>query len=400
MKILVSFPHALGAPGIGWTAWNQVHELVRRGHDVTVVAASVSRPVVGAAVTQSLAVGGRRIPHRAIGRDRAFARHDRVAERTYRRLRPDVVHLWPLAPGFTAAAARAGGAAVVREAPNTHTVRAWRVVEEEVLSLGLSGSISTAHTADDAHLRMEQAEWDAATGILAPSDAVGDSFLAEGFSPERIFRHQYGFTPGTRRVEPRRADGRPLRAIFVGLGEPRKGLHYALRAWLDSDASRDGTFTIVGRMLPAYAELLRDELDHPSVRVVGFSSSVQAALSASDVLLLPTIEEGSALVTYEAQGAGCVPLVSSAAGAVMADGVQGLIHEPRDVAALTGHLDLLSDDRVRLAELSAASIAHSPDLTWEAAGSSLEAAYRAALDAAHSSTPPGRQKGEIDAVAV
>jgi hypothetical protein len=153
-------------------------------------------------------------------------------------------------------------------------------------------------------------------------------------------------------------------------------------------------------MLPAYADLLRDELDHPSVRVVGFSSSVQAALSASDVLLLPTIEEGSALVTYEAQGAGCVPLVSSAAGAVMADGVQGLIHEPRDVAALTGHLDLLSDDRVRLAELSAASIAHSPDLTWEAAGSSLEAAYRAALDAAHSSTPPGRQKGEIDAVAV
>ena len=129
--------------------------------------------------------------------------------------------------------------------------------------------------------------------------------------PDRILRHQYGYTPGTRRVEPRRVDGRPpLRAIYVGLGEPRKGLHYALRAWLDSDASRDGTFTIVGRMLPAYGDLLRDELSHPSVRVVGFSSAVGAALSASDVLLLPTIEEGSALVTYEAQGAGCVPLVS------------------------------------------------------------------------------------------
>jgi len=400
MKILVSFPHALGSPGIGWTAWNQVNELVRRGHEVTVVAASVARPVAGATVTQSLALGGRRIPHRAVGRDRAFAWHDRVAERTYERVRPDVVHLWPLAPGATAAAARAGGAAVVREAPNTHTVRAWRAVEEEVRSLGLSGAVATAHTADDAHLRMEQAEWDAATGVLAPSDVVADSFAAEGFSPDRIFRHQYGFTPGTRRVDPRRADGRPLRAIYVGLGEPRKGLHYALRAWLDSDASRDGTFTIVGRMLPAYGDLLRDELSHPSVRVVGFSSAVGAALSASDVLLLSTIEEGSALVTYEAQGAGCVPLVSGAAGAMMDDGVHGLLHEPRDVSTLTEQLDLLSDDRERLAELSSASIAHSPELTWEAAGASLEAAYGAALDAAHSSTPPGTERGRVDAVPV
>lgn len=400
MRVLLSFPHALGSPGIGWTAWNQVNALVHRGHDVTVVATSVAKPVAGATVIQSLSLAGRRVPHRAIGRDRAFAWHDRVATRAYTRLRPDVVHLWPLAPGMTARAARADGAAVVREAPNTHTARAWRVVAEEVRSLGLDGAISTAHTADAAHLRMEQAEWDAATGVLAPSGAVADSFLAEGFAPGRIFRHQYGFTPDTRRVQPRRADDRPLRAIYVGLGEPRKGLHYALRAWLGSDASRDGTFTIVGKMLPAYRELLNAELSHPSIRVVGFSSSVGAALSASDVMLLPTIEEGSALVTYEAQGAGCVPLVSRAAGALMTDEVHGLIHEPRDVETLTAQIDLLADDRDRLAALSAASIAHAPELTWEAAGASLEAAYEAALAAASTSEAPDSVRGSVDAVSV
>lgn len=399
MKILVSFPHALGAPGIGWTAWNQVTQLVQRGHDVTVVATSLARPVPGATVIESLALGGQRIPHRAIGRDRAFAWHDRVAERAYRRLRPEVVHLWPLAPGVTAASARAGGAAVLREAPNTHTAHAWRVVEEEVRALGLQGEISTAHTADESHLRMEQAEWDAATGVLAPSAVVADSFVAEGFAPDRIFRHQYGFRPGTRRVTPRGGEDRPLRAIYVGLGEPRKGLHYALRAWLASSASREGTFTIVGRMLPAYRDLLAVDLAHPSVRVVGFSSSVEAALAASDVLILPTIEEGSALVTYEAQGAGCVPLVSGAAGAMLDDGVHGLVHRPRDVAALTGHLDLVTHDRGRLAELSRAAIAHSPELTWEAAGVRLEAAYEAALASASSSSPSA-VRGGVDAVPV
>ena len=68
ISILYSFPHALGAPGIGWTAWNQVNELVRAGHDVHLVAASIARPVHGlASASTSLAVAGRRIPHRVHG---------------------------------------------------------------------------------------------------------------------------------------------------------------------------------------------------------------------------------------------------------------------------------------------------------------------------------------------
>jgi glycosyltransferase involved in cell wall biosynthesis len=118
------------------------------------------------------------------------------------------------------------------------------------------------------------------------------------------------------------------------------------------------------------------------VRVVGFTHQVEAALAASDVLLLPTIEEGSALVTYEAQAMGCVPLVSTASGALMEDGVQGLFHEPRDVDALVSHLDLLSSDRAELARMSAAAIAHGPELTWDAAAHTLVRCYDAARDRA------------------
>lgn len=383
MRVLFSFPHALGAPGIGWTAWNQVDGLARLGHDVHVVAASIARPVpAGVRVTQTLAVGGKRVPHRALGRDRAFAWHDAraagaVAEGTY-----DVVHLWPTGPGRTAQAARSAGIAVVREAPNTHTEYAWRVVGDEVAALGLSGAVNTAHTANAVRLRMEQADWEAATAILAPSDFVAQTFLDAGFTEDRILRHRYGYRPGSRRPRARSALAAPLRAVYVGLGEPRKGLHYALEAWLASEASQDGTFTIIGRMLPAYAELLADQLAHPSVRVIGFSNHVDAALSASDVLLLPTIEEGSALVTYEAQAMGCVPLVSTASGAVLEDGVQGFFHTPRDVASLTANLDLLARDRELLARMSAAVIDHSSQLTWDAAARVLADCYESARERA------------------
>jgi glycosyltransferase involved in cell wall biosynthesis len=384
MRVLFSFPHALGAPGIGWTAHNQVIGLISRGHEVHVVAASIARAVPGAAsVTTSLTIARRRVPHRAIGRDRAFRWHDSVAARVVRRVRPDVVHSWPLSTGLAADEGRRQGAAVVREAPNTHTAHAWRIVDEEVRTLGLQRLVTSAHTPNARHLAMEQADWDAATAILAPSDAVAQSFIAEGFAEERIVRHRYGFAPSPRRVEPRSAEPGPLRAVYVGLGEPRKGLHFALRAWLESEASLKGTFTVVGRMQPAYADMLGEQLAHPSVTVIGFSNSVPAVLAASDVLLLPTIEEGSALVTYEAQGVGCVPLVSTAAGAMLEHGVQGLVHEPRDVAALTAQLDLLSRDRALLRRLSKGALAHAPALTWDAAADALVAAYEESVARCH-----------------
>lgn len=383
MRVLFSFPHALGAPGIGWTAWNQVDGLARLGHDVHVVAASVARPLPeNVRVTQTLAVRGRRIPHRALGRDRAFAWHDQLAAQLVTRGAYDIVHLWPTGPGRTAAAAQERGIAVVREAPNTHTEYAWRVVAEEVASLGLQGEVDTAHTTNARRLEMERADWSRATGILAPSEFVAQTFRDAGFADDRVLRHQYGFRPGSRVARPRSAASMPLRAVYVGLGEPRKGLHYALDAWLRSEASREGTFTVVGRMLPAYEALLAERLAHPSVKVIGFSHQVEAALAASDVLLLPTIEEGSALVTYEAQGMGCVPLVSTASGALMEDGVQGLFHEPRDVDALVAQLDLLTRDRSVLARMSAAAIDHVPALTWDAAAETLASCYDSARDRA------------------
>lgn len=378
LEVLYSFPHRFGAPGIGWTAWNQVNELVRAGHRVHLVTASVERPVAGlASLTQTLSLRGRRIPHRVVGRARAFVWHDWLTARQFRRLLPDVVHVWPLAGLKTIAAAQRRDVPTVREAPNTHTGHAYEAVAREVASLGLTPRAGASHTPNQRWLAIEEREWAEATGILVPSDAVARTFLDHGHDETHLLRHQYGCTL----TEPvRRQDsGRPFTALFLGRGEPRKGLHYALQAWLASQASREGRFLIHGILEEAYQDYLAPMLAHPSVEVAGVTSDALGVLSSCDVLLLPTVEEGSALVTYEAQATGCVPLVSTASGALMEHGVQGLFHEPGDVATLTSQLDSLVTDPHLLARMRQAALDHAPELTWAAANVRLVAAYRRAM---------------------
>ncbi|QAY69510.1 glycosyltransferase family 4 protein [Xylanimonas protaetiae] len=394
LTVLYSFPHPFGSAGIGWTAWNQVAELVAARHRVHLVTTSVVRPVPGlTSLTTTLAVAGLRVPHRAVGRARAFRHHDRVAARMTGRLAArsaghlDVVHAWPAACLETLRSARSAGVAAVREVPNTHTAHAFEVVAAECARLGVALPDGLAHAGSPERLALEEAEFGAATALLVPAEHVRRTFLDRGTAPERLLRHRYGYRPpsdtaGDATRPARARDGRPFTAVFLGRGEPRKGLHHALEAWARSRvAVRGGRFLVHGNLdlVPAYRDLLAPLLTVPGVEVRPFASDVPAVLADADVLLLPTLEEGSALVTYEAQAAGVVPLVSTAAGAVLDDGVHGLLHAPGDVATLTAQLDRLADDPALLHRLAAAAAAHAPDLTWAAASVRLVAAYRDAM---------------------
>jgi glycosyltransferase involved in cell wall biosynthesis len=102
-----------------------------------------------------------------------------------------------------------------------------------------------------------------------------------------------------------------------------------------------------------------------------------------DALILPSVEEGSALVTYEARACGCVLLVSCAAGAVGRNGMELLLHEPRNTGQLSAQLSELVGNRTRLEELRQASLASIGMLTWRHAAGVLMERYRQALQEQH-----------------
>ena len=143
---------------------------------------------------------------------------------------------------------------------------------------------------------------------------------------------------------------------------------------------------IVGEFIPGYAEKLSSMLAHPSVKLLGFRKDLPEVMRDSDILTLPSIEEGSALVTSDARGCGCVLLVSEAAGAICKHMENALVHKPGDVNTLTQHITLLHENRALLEKLRAASLSTRHEMTWGVAGEKLLQVYRETIAMKRSKT--------------
>ena len=224
------------------------------------------------------------------------------------------------------------------------------MVQNECDRLGISLPPGHEHAFQKEWLDREQAEYKSVDRLLCPSDFVAKSFMDQGFLSPQLARHQYGYDPNIYFPQENTRRG-GLTVLFAGLCAVRKGLHFALEAWLQSPAHRNGTFMIAGEFLPAYAEKLAAMLSHPSVHVLGHRNDVPELMRNSDILVLPSIEEGSALATSEARGSGCVLLVSDAAGAICQHMENALVHRAGDIETLTQHFTMLYEDRALLNRL-------------------------------------------------
>jgi glycosyltransferase involved in cell wall biosynthesis len=169
--------------------------------------------------------------------------------------------------------------------------------------------------------------------------------------------------------------------LFVGVCAVRKGLHYALEAWLRSPASEQGVFLIAGDFLPAYREKLAAQLSHPSIHVLGHRTDIPELMRNSDVLVLPSIEEGFGLVCTEAMGSGCVPVVSDACTDVCKHMENSLVHTVGDVETLAEHISLLHRNPQLLDRLRSSALEAAPRVTWTAAGKKLLEVYREVIAA-------------------
>jgi glycosyltransferase involved in cell wall biosynthesis len=379
IRVLYSFPHKLGADRICYTAWQQVNGLSAAGADILACPGVLHRPVPASVrVWPTLSWGKLRISYKVVGTMRALAMHDHIVARRLEKLKNqiDIVHTWPDAALETLRTAARLGIPTVLERPNAHTRYAYESVNAECRQLGVPLPVGHEYEYNTVKLSKEEAEYRETFRLLCPSDFVVKTFLDEGFVSEKLVRHQYGFDGTTYRCDRKTSPTSGLTMLFAGVCAVRKGLHYALEAWLQSPASREGTFLIAGDFLDAYRDKLASELAHPSIRVLGYRTDVPELMRTSDLFVLPSIEEGSALVTSEARGSGCVLLVSDAAGAVCKHMENALVHRVGDVAALTRHITMLHEDRALLERLRESSLSTIGEITWDVAGRRLLEVYR------------------------
>jgi glycosyltransferase involved in cell wall biosynthesis len=369
------------------TGYHQVAGLVKKGVQVTLYCGAILDPIEGLySQRETLKFGGLKLPLGLLGTRRSAALHDRIVARDLLRIHDkdklDIVHCWPSGALETLKVARELGIKTVLERPSAHTAYVFKVTEDECKKLGIK--IRSSHYAafNEKVLTHEESEFTAADKLLCPSEFVVKTFKAKGFQDSQLLRHQYGYDPAIfslPKPSSDKPDKSPFAMVYAGDCFPLKGLHFALRAWVESQASKTGKFLICGRFVPEYKMLLKDYLAHPTVEYLGHIRDVERVMRHSHALVLPSLAEGSALVTYEGRACGCVLLVSEAAGAKCTHMHDALAHKPGDVATLREHIDMLASDRNLLSRLRTNSLAGVGELTWDKAAERLVRAYQECL---------------------
>ena len=224
------------------------------------------------------------------------------------------------------------------------------------------------HFADPVAQR-EEAEWGEADYIVCPSEFVISTLESMGVSRDKCRLLPYGIDIDSLRPRERRPDGRGINVLFMGLVGLRKGIPYLLEALKALDSPNIhcrlvGFFEADRQRVSEYAKWV--EIVGPVPR-----SEISHSYEWADVLVLPSISEGSALVTYEALACGIPVITTPNSGSSVRDGVNGFIVPIRDPQALASRIDQLAGDPEMLRTMSAHALECRSGFSSEAYGSGI-----------------------------
>jgi starch synthase len=233
---------------------------------------------------------------------------------------------------------------------------------------------------DKRWLRKGLAEYEAANFITVPSEFVRKSFLEVGVPAAKIVKIPYGvdLTRFQKVGEPAKDT---FRVLFVGQVGLRKGIPYLLQAFerLKHPAKE---LVIIGAMQPEM-RYYRGSIP-AGVRFLGSvpQAELKTWMSTAHVLVLPSIEEGLAMVQAQAMACGCPVIATESTGAedLFTSGVEGLIVPSRDVDALTMAMQKLVDDETLRSTMAANSMSRVMKLGgWSEYGSAWVAVLEQVL---------------------
>jgi len=199
---------------------------------------------------------------------------------------------------------------------------------------------------DPRSIQREEAEYAQADRITVPSGFVLRSFLSQGVPFEKLRLLPYGVNLSRFQPVAEPAAER-FDVLFVGGMSLRKGVQYLVQAYkkLDHPAK---TLTFVGAPSQDLIAMLNGRDMWPSdAKVVGHmpQTELKKLMSRSHVMVLPSIEEGLAMVQAQAMACACPVIASTNTGAedLFSDTHEGFIVPIRDVDALADRMQQLAN---------------------------------------------------------
>lgn len=214
-----------------------------------------------------------------------------------------------------------------------------------------------------AKLGRKDQELQLANLVIVPSDFVRSTLLDHNACRAPIVVVPFG-SPPPLAFPAHFPRANHLRVLYVGSLGQRKGLSYALDA-VESLGSQV-TFTMIGRVtatncLPLISAINRhrwiDTLPH---------DQILEQMRQHDVLLLPSLFEGYALVISEALSQGLPVITTPNSGGIhtIRDGLEGFIVPIRNSLAIAERLQQLIANRDQLDTMRLACLHRASELSW------------------------------------
>lgn len=212
---------------------------------------------------------------------------------------------------------------------------------------------------------------------LAQEPALASRYLcASSFTRQTLVEH--GAAASSIRVVPYGVDlarytpplaspstSGPLRLLFVGRINQRKGIKYLLQA-MDLLRTRQVHLEICGRVVDGL-DMFKPYLDRVTLRPSVSATELAAAYQAADLFVFPSVAEGFGQVLLESLASG-LPILSTthtAAPDLITDGEAGFIVDPRRPDLLAEKVEWALTHREQLAGMRAAARHAATRFTWQ-----------------------------------
>ena len=203
--------------------------------------------------------------------------------------------------------------------------------------------------APDTLIARERREWELADLILCGSEYVAVTLAEVGVQNSKCHVVRWGYSGPSAETDRSQRSG-PLNVLIAGTVELRKGVPYVLKA---AGCLSPGRFHIrfVGPLRMKSRQMLEQLTSEAQSKgaVVEFAGPVprnemSREYQNADVLLHPSLAEGSANVCYEAMAHSLPVIATPNAGAAVTDGIEGLLIPIRSSEAIVAALERLAAD--------------------------------------------------------
>ena len=277
----------------------------------------------------------------------------------------DIAYLWPAVSVSAYRKIKSRGHKIIYEGVNTHEAYSKAILDTEYNSLNLPSS----HEISAAKVIDESAKIELANYVYSCSPTMTTSMLTNGVPQSKILQTSYGLSSSAVLDIPSRFDkiNKQPTFIFIGSISVRKGVHLLLKYW--AKGNLHAKLKLVGTIEDALKPLVSSYLLDTRIEHIPFTSDLPSIYKAADVFILPSLEEGSPLVTYLALGASLPVIVSPmGGGGIIVDAEDGYVIEPHDESKwVEGMRQLAESDELRH-KLSQNSKQKATNYVWDAVG--------------------------------